>query len=77
MELNFEGFKMQKWNTPKDGAQRVDEKNAFNCLAMTLTNGVTVIKMSKMSSFLYFLSMIAKGQSQFGQNISAHLKNFI
>ena len=43
MELNFEGFKMQKWNIPKDGAQRVDVKNGFNCLAMTFTNGVMVL----------------------------------
>ena len=27
MELNFEGLEMQKWNIPKDKAQRVDEKN--------------------------------------------------
>ena len=36
-----------------------------------------VIKMSKMAHFLYFLLMAANNQSQFGQNIREHLKDFI
>ena len=43
MELNFEGFKMQKCNIPIDRAQRVVRKNGVIWLV--------VIKMSKMTVF--------------------------
>ena len=38
---------------------------------------IMVIKMSKMARFSYFLLTTAKNQSQFGQNISLHLKGLI
>ena len=46
MELNFEGFEMQKLNIPTDRAQRVDEKNEAICLFYMFTSRVTVIRMS-------------------------------
>ena len=77
MELNFEGLEMQKWNIPRVRAQRVGEKNGVICQVIMLTPALMVIKMSKMAHFLFFLSMTAKNQSQFGQNIYLHLKDFI
>ena len=62
MELNFEGFEMQKLNIPTDRAQRVDEKNEVICLFYMFTSRVTVIRMSQMAHFLYFLVMTAKNQ---------------
>ena len=59
MELNFEGLKMQK-SILTDRAQTVDEKNEFICLVIVFTPKVTVIKMSEMVHFLYFLLMTAK-----------------
>ena len=38
---------------------------------------IMVIKMSKMAHFSYFLLTTAKNQSQFGKNISLHLKGLI
>ena len=32
LELNFEGFKMQKLNKPTDKTQIVDDKNGVICL---------------------------------------------
>ena len=46
-ELSFDGHKMQKWNTPTDWAQRVDEKNGL----IMFTPEVMVIKMSKMAHY--------------------------
>ena len=66
MELNFEGFEMQKWNIPADRAQRVDEKNGIMCLVIMFTPSSIVIKMSKMAHFLYFLLIALKNQSQSG-----------
>ena len=54
---------MQKWNIATDGAQRVDEKNGVIRLVM-FTLRLTVIKMSKMARFMYFLLDTAKSQSQ-------------
>ena len=34
MELNSEGFEMQKQNIPTVRAQRVDEKNGVICLVL-------------------------------------------
>ena len=55
-----------------DRAERVDEKNGVICLVIMFTPGVMVIKISKMTHFLYFLLMPAKNQSQFGENIYVH-----
>ena len=46
MELNSEGFEMQKWNILMDTAQKVDEKNVAICLVVMFAPRVTVIKMS-------------------------------
>ena len=75
MKPNFEGLEMQKWNIPKDRAQRVDEKKRAICLINMFSPRVIVIRMSKMAHFLSFLLMTAKNQSQFGQNILEHLKD--
>ena len=75
MKPNFEGLEMQKWNIPKDRAQRVDEKKKVICLVNMFSRRVIVIRMSKMAHFLSFLLMTAKNQSQFGQNILEHLKD--
>ena len=56
-----------------DRAERVDEKNGVICLVIMFIPGVMVIKISKMTHFLYFLLMPAKNQSQFGENIYVHL----
>ena len=45
---------MQKWNISKCRAQRVDEKNGVICLVMFTLNDM-VIKMSKMTNFMYIL----------------------
>ena len=55
---------MEKWNIQTDGAQRVDEKNKVIFLVIMFTQGVMVIKMSKVAHILYLLLM-----RQFGQNI--------
>ena len=60
IEVNFEGFGMQKRNIPTDRAQRVDEKNLIICLVIMYIYEVMVIKMSKMAHFLCFLLMTAK-----------------
>ena len=67
--MNFEVLEMQTGNIPTDKAQKVDVKNGVICLVIMFTSKVMVIKMSKMTPFLYFLLMIAENQSQFGQNI--------
>ena len=54
MELNFEGFEMQKLNIPTDGAQRVDKKIGVVCLVVMFTPRVTVINKSKMAHFCIF-----------------------
>ena len=59
---------MQKSNIATDRAQRVEEKNGVICLVM-ITPRFTVIKMSKMARFMYFLLDTAKDQFQFGQDI--------
>ena len=74
MELNFEGLHMQKWNISTDRAQRLD---GDICLVIMFTPRVTVIKMSKMARFLYFLRITPKYLWQFGQNTWMHLKDFI
>ena len=76
-ELNFEGLEMQKWNIVADRAERVDEENGVICLIIIFAPRVMTIKMRKMAHFVYFLLMPAKIQSQVGQNILVHLKNFI
>ena len=63
MELTFYDFEMQKWNIATDRAQRVDEKNGVIRLVM-FTPRLTVIKISKMACFMYFLLDTAKNQSQ-------------
>ena len=65
MELNFEGYEMQKWNIPTDRAQRIDEKNGVICLVIMYTPGVMVIKMQSISNFSYFLLIPVKNKSQF------------
>ena len=60
MKLKFEFFEMEKRNIPTERAQRVDEKNEVICLIIMFTFGVMVIKMSKITLFLYFLQMAAK-----------------
>ena len=47
-----------------DRAQRVNEKNGVICLFIMFTHRVTVIKMSKMGHFLYFLLITAKKMLQ-------------
>ena len=59
---------MQKSNIATDRAQRVEEKNGVICLVM-FTPRFTVIQMSKMARFMYFLLDTAKDQFQFGQDI--------
>ena len=52
----------------KDRALRVDEKNGVIRLVM-FTPRFMVIKMSKMTDFMYFLLDTAKYHFQFGQDI--------
>ena len=59
----------KKENIPTDRALRDGEKNGFICLVIMFTPRIKVIKMSKLAHFLEFLLIIAKIQSQFGQNI--------
>ena len=54
---------MQIWDIATDRAQRVDEKNGVIRLVV-FTPRLTVIKMSKMACFMYFLLDTAKNQSQ-------------
>ena len=37
VELNFGGLEMQKWNTPTERAQKLDEKNGVICLFIIFT----------------------------------------
>ena len=54
MKRNSEGLEMQKWNTPMDRAQKVDERNGFICLVFMFTLGDMMIKMPKMAHFFVF-----------------------
>ena len=54
MELNSEGFKMQKWNISTDRTQTLDEKNGVVCLVIMFTNGVMVIKMAHSCVFCWW-----------------------
>ena len=60
LKLNFEGLGMERLNKPMGSTQRVDGKNWFICLVIMFTSRAMVIKMSKMSLFLYFLLTAAK-----------------
>ena len=60
MELTFEGLKIQKWDIPTNRARRADEKNGIIFLVIVFTPGVMVIKMSKITHFLYFVLTTAK-----------------
>ena len=53
IELNYEGFEIQKNNTPTYRTQRVDENIMF-------TPRIMIIKMTKMAHFLNFLLMAGK-----------------
>ena len=53
MELNFEGFEMQKWNISTDRAQRVDGKNKVICLVVVFTPQV-IVKCQKWLIFCIF-----------------------
>ena len=52
MELNFEGLETNKWNIPKDRAQKLDEENGVICLVIMFTPRFMFIKMPKMAHFL-------------------------
>ena len=69
MGLNFEGLEMQKWNIAMNRTQKADENNGVVSLAIMFVSRVTVIKVSKIAHFLYFLLMAAKHYSQFGKNM--------
>ena len=58
-KLNFEGLEMHKGNIPTDRADE-DDKIVVICLVIMVISRVMVIKMSRMSIFLYFLLMTAK-----------------
>ena len=62
MEMNFEVLKRQKWNKPGDSAERMDDKNGVTFLFIMFTPRATVIKISKMAYFLYFLLMAVRNQ---------------
>ena len=49
--------------------QKADENNGVVSLAIMFVSRVTVIKVSKIAHFLYFLLMAAKHYSQFGKNM--------
>ena len=48
---------------------RVGDKNRVICLAIMFTSRITVIKISQLAHYLYFLLMTAINASQFEQNI--------
>ena len=60
LKLNFEGLGIQRWNKPRDRAQRVGDKSAFTFFVFMFTSRVMVIKISNNGSFLYFLLTTAK-----------------
>ena len=55
-KLNFEGLEMQKLNIPTDRAQK-KLKNGVICLVIMVISRVMIIKMSRMTIFLYVLLM--------------------
>ena len=71
IEMNFENFEMQKWNIPADRAQTVDGKMRWFVYLSCLLPELWSVKCQR-GSFLCFLLMTAKHQSQFG-----HLKDLI
>ena len=52
MEMNFEGFEMQKRNIPMDINQRADENNGVISLVIMFTPTIMVFKISKWFIFL-------------------------
>ena len=74
--MNFEGLEMQTWK--KQRMQFNSQwKNGIICLVIVFAAGVMVIKMLKMSHFLYFLLMLAKSYSKFGESVYVYLKDLI
>ena len=68
---------MQKWYLPTDIARKVNEKNGVICLVSVYTPRVIVIKMSKMTNFLYFVLMAGINSHSLGKiYLSAHLIEF-
>ena len=54
MELNFEGLETNKWNIPKDRAQKLDEKNGVICLVIMFTPRLCLLKCQKWLIFCSF-----------------------
>ena len=50
---------MQKWNILTDRGQRIHEKNGVICLVVMFTPRETVINISQMVNFVYFLMVAA------------------
>ena len=64
-ELSFEGLEMQRWNVPTNRDQQANAKKWVICLVIMFNPEVMVIIMSKLVTFLYFLLLTAKNESQF------------
>ena len=77
-QLNFEGLEMQKFKTPTNSAQRVDETNGIICLVIMFAPRIMVIKMSKTGHFLYFLLMPTKTLLKFWRKyLRVYLRDLI
>ena len=75
MEINFKVLKCKNERYKRTELKGSMRKMGSLVQVMMFTTRIMVIKMSKMA-FLHFLLMTAKDQSQFGQNIYLHLKDF-
>ena len=60
MKMNFDNFQMQKWGPSTVRARKADEKNEVVSLVFIFRFWVMVLKLSKIVSFLQFLTDVSK-----------------
>ena len=66
--------KMQKRNILKKKPNILVERNEFICLVIIFNVGVMITDISKITHFLYFMLMTAKGQFQQKQKVILRVK---
>ena len=77
MKMNFDNFQRQKWVLQTLGAEKVDEKNRFICLASMFPSWVMALKLSKKVHFCNFVLTSARNLSLLKQCTYMHLKVLI
>ena len=58
--MSFDNFQIRKWMLQTVGAEKVDEKNRFICLAFMFSSWIMNLELSKKVHFLQFCADISK-----------------